>query len=341
MTIGAVDLFCGIGGLTFGLQKAGLKVEAGIDNDISCEYAFSHNNNSLFICRDIQSVKGSDICSLLSGYDVKVLVGCPPCQPFSTHQKDKLHRYRLKNWDLLYEFARLVREVKPDIISMENVPELCREKVFADFLDTLEKANYYVTYQVISASDYGVPQRRKRLILIASIFKPIHLIDTTHDRIVTVRDVIFALPPLGAGEKDPRDRLHVALALSEKNVQRIQCSLPGGTWRDWPESLQLPCHKTQAGNTYRSVYGRMSWDKLSPTITTQFTCFGTGRFGHPTQNRALTLREGALLQTFPETYSFVPDDKEVVVKSISRQIGNAVPPRLGEVIGSSIIRHLG
>ena len=340
MTIGAVDLFCGIGGLTFGLQKAGLDVVAGIDNDISCEYAFSSNNLSRFICRNIECIRGGDIAALLSGYEVKVLVGCAPCQPFSTHQKDKLHRSRHKNWSLLYQYARLIREVKPDIISMENVPELRNEKVFADFLDTLKTEKYFVDYRVVRASDYGVPQRRRRLILLASHFRPIHLIDRTYEKEVTVRDVIHDLSPIGAGEKNPSDRLHVALALSDKNIQRIKCSFPGGTWRDWPESLQLQCHKTEAGKTYRSVYGRMSWDELSPTITTQFTCFGTGRFGHPTQDRALTLREGALLQTFPETYSFVPDNKDVVVKVISRQIGNAMPPRLGEVIGLSILAHL-
>lgn len=340
MTVGVVDLFCGIGGLTFGLQKAGLHVAAGIDNDMTCEYAFSSNNRSSFICRDIRRVSGREIVALLSGYDVRVLAGCAPCQPFSAHQKDKLHRCRHKNWDLLYQFARLVRETRPDIIAMENVPELRLEKVFADFVGTLKAAQYFVDYQVIRTSDYGVPQRRRRLILLASRFGPIRLIGKTHVKEVTVRDVIYDLPPIGAGEKNLNDRLHVALALSDKNIQRIRCSLPGGTWRDWPESLRLPCHKTQAGNTYRSVYGRMRWDELSPTITTQFTCFGTGRFGHPTQNRALTLREGALLQTFPKTYSFVPDNKEVVVKVISRQIGNAVPPRLGEVIGLSIMNHL-
>jgi DNA (cytosine-5)-methyltransferase 1 len=340
MTIGAVDLFCGIGGLTFGLQKAGLDVVAGIDNDIYCEYAFSGNNHSQFICRNIECIRGRDVATLLSGYDVRVLVGCAPCQPFSTHQKDKLHRSRHKNWSLLYHFARIVREVKPDIITMENVPELRNEMVFADLVDTLKAESYFVDYRVIRASDYGVPQRRRRLILLASRFGPIRLIDRTHEKEVTVRDVIEHLSPIAAGEKNHDDRLHVAPALSDKNSQRIRCSLPGGTWRDWPESLRLQCHKTKAGNTYRSVYGRMRWDALSPTITTQFTCFGTGRFGHPAQNRALTLREGALLQTFPETYSFVPDDKDVVVKIVSRQIGNAMPPRLGEVIGLSIIEHI-
>jgi len=340
MKIGVIDLFCGIGGLTFGLQKAGLHVVAGIDSDISCEHAFSCNSQSQFICKKIECVSGSDLTKLFEGCDLKILVGCAPCQPFSMHQKDKVNRYKHKNWDLLYQFRRLIREVKPEIVSMENVPEIRFEKVFADFVAALKEQGYFVDYQVIRLADYGVPQLRTRLVLLASSIKPIHLMGKTHETAVTVRDVIYDLPPIGAGEKNAEDRLHIALALSDQNLQRIRCSRPGGTWRDWPESLRLPCHKTKAGNTYRSVYGRMSWDKLSPTITTQFTCFGTGRFGHPSQDRALTLREGALLQTFPMTYSFVPDDKEVVVKVISRQIGNAVPPRLGEVVGLSILEHL-
>lgn len=340
MTIGAVDVFCGVGGLTYGLQKAGLKVVAGIDSDISCDYAFSYNNNSLFLGRSIERIMSKEIIRLLNGYDIKVLVGCAPCQPFSRHQKDKQNRSKHKDWSLLYQFARLVREVKPDIVSIENVPQLKNEKVFTDFLKTLSDEHYFVDHRIIQSADYGIPQRRRRLILLASKKKPIYIIGKTHEKYRTVRDAIFGLPKIGAGEKNLSDRLHVTYALSEKNLKRIKHSIPGGTWRDWPEDLILNCHKKKSGSTYPSVYGRMSWDKISSTITTQFTCFGTGRFGHPIQDRALTLREGALLQTFPKTYLFVPDDKEVVKKVIARQIGNALPPRLGEILGISIQKHL-
>ena len=128
-------------------------------------------------------------------------------------------------------------------------------------------------------------------------------------------------------------------ALSDVNIQRIQHSVQGGTWRDWPEELMLECHKKASGQTYSSVYGRMKWDDVAPTITTQFTSYGTGRFGHPEQDRALTLREGAMLQTFPQNYSFVPENEPVVLKQIAKHIGNAVPPRLGEIIGLSIKQH--
>lgn len=340
MTIKAVDLFCGVGGLTYGLQKAGIPVVAGIDIDDSCEYAYTHNNNCTFIHKSVEDVTGKEIRALLRGADVKILVGCAPCQPFSSHQKDKQNRSKHKDWKLLYQFGRLVEETRPHIVSMENVPELEEEKVFKDFVSTLEGLNYIVNYQVVNVANYGVPQRRKRLILLASRRKEIKLIDATHQKHLTVRDAIGSLPRISAGEANENDRLHISPALSPINLERIQHSVPGGTWRDWPERLVLNCHKKEGGKTYASVYGRMKWDDLSPTITTQFIGYGTGRFGHPEQDRAITLREGAILQSFPPDYQFSPSNVEVPIRKIARHIGNAVPPRLGEVIGESIIRSL-
>lgn len=339
MTFGVVDLFCGVGGLTCGLKKAGLNVVAGYDLDPRCEYPYSYNNNSLFIKKNIADIEGTEIKKLLCNYDIKILAGCAPCQPFSSHQKDKKDRSKHKDWKLLYQFARLVQEVNPDIVSMENVPELEKEKVFKDFVDVLKKSNYYVTYKVVNAADYGVPQRRRRLLLLASKIKKINFIEPTHKVCVTVKEAIGMLPPIGAGVKNNVDRLHITSNLSEINLKRIRNSKPGGTWRDWPENLMLECHKKKGGQTYTSVYGRMKWNDVSPTITTQFTGYGTGRFGHPEQDRALTLREGAILQSFPRNYSFLAPDEKIIIKDVSRQIGNAVPPRLGEIIGISILKH--
>lgn len=339
MTYGVVDLFCGVGGLTCGLEKAGLDVVAGIDLDASCEYTYSYNNKAKFYNTNIEDVTGKDIKRLLRGYDVKILAGCAPCQPFSRHQKDKKHRSKHKDWKLLYQFGRLVEEAKPHIVSMENVPDLEHERVFDDFVNKLLELKYHVTYKVIDAADYGVPQRRKRLLLLASKRKKINFIEPTHDSPCTVREVIGKLPKLEQGKSDPIDRLHVCSSLSDINIERIKCSVPGGTWRDWPEYLILNCHKKETGQSYSSVYGRMSWDDVAPTITTQFIGYGTGRFGHPEQDRALSLREGALIQTFPMDYSFVKDGDPVVLKDVARHIGNAVPPRLGEIIGLSIKEH--
>lgn len=340
LTFGVVDLFCGVGGLTCGLRKAGLDVVAGYDLDATCEYSYSFNNHSLFINKNIEDVSGKEIRRLLRGYEVKILAGCAPCQPFSRHQKDKKDRSKHKDWKLLYQFARLVEEANPHIVSMENVPELEKEKVFRDFVDTLKRQKYKVTYKVVNAADYGVPQRRKRLLLLASKRKKITFIEPTHQKCpVTVRDAIGNLPPIEAGENNVNDRLHITSRLSDINIQRIRHSIPGGSWRDWPKELLLQCHKREKGQTYTSVYGRMCWDDVAPTITTQFTGYGTGRFGHPEQDRALTLREGAIIQTFPKDYAFLRPNEKLIIKDVSRQIGNAVPPRLGEIIGLSIIQH--
>lgn len=341
MKIKAVDLFCGIGGLTCGLQKAGIPVVGGIDVDGSCEYAYTRNNNCKFIKKSIEQVTGKEIRALLRGADIKILVGCAPCQPFSSHQKDKQHRSTHKDWKLLYQFSRLVKEVRPHIVSMENVPEIENEAVFKDFVNTLKTEGYIVNYQVVNVADYGVPQRRKRLILLASRRKKeVTLLPITHKTYLTVKDAIGMLPHINAGAQNDVDPLHIAPALSEKNMQRIRHSVPGGTWRDWPDELKLKCHQTEKGKSYGSVYGRMEWDELSPTITTQFIGYGTGRFGHPEQNRALTLREGAILQSFPPDYQFAPQGEAIQIRKIARHIGNAVPPRLGEVIGQSIICSL-
>lgn len=339
MTYGVIDLFCGVGGLTCGLEKAGLNVVAGYDLDATCEYAYNHNNNAKFINNDIKDVSGKEIKKILQEYDIKILAGCAPCQPFSRHQKDKYNRKNHKDWKLLYQFARLVEEVKPQIVSMENVPELVKEQVFMDFINILEEQNYNITYKIVNAADYGIPQRRKRLLLLASSEKQIKLIEPTHKKAVTVREVIAGLSQVGAGEPNNTDKLHVASSLSKKNLERIRHSIPGGTWKNWPEELILNCHRKKSGQSYSSVYGRMSWDDVAPTITTQFIGYGTGRFGHPEQDRALTLREGAMLQTFPIEYSFIPEGEKVVLKNIARHIGNAVPPRLGEIVGLSIIEH--
>ena len=196
--------------------------------------------------------------------------------------------------------------------------------------------------RVVYCPDYGIPQNRHRFILLASRIGEITLLPPTHKRKeVTVRPFIEKLPPIAAGEMYEFDKLHRTASLSEINLKRIKASVPGGTWKDWPEELRCACHKKDSGQTYTSVYGRMSWDKIGPTMTTQFFCYGTGRYGHPEQDRALSLREGALLQTFPRDYEFFPPDvTDYCMRDVARHIGNAVPVRLGEIIGESIRHHI-
>lgn len=341
MTLGAVDLFCGVGGLTLGLEQSGINVVAGIDSDPSCAFPYSYNNSSNFIGARIEDVSGREIRSYLKGFDYKLLVGCAPCQPFSKHQKDKKDRSSHKSWNLLSEFGRLILEVRPSIVSMENVPGLVTEEVFDRFIKLLISKSYHINYKVVNVADYGVPQTRRRLILLASKLGPIELVQETHrENPVSVKEAIGNLPPISDGCQDVYDPLHYSSKLSALNKQRMSFAKPGGTWHDWPDHLISACHQKKTGKSYSAVYGRMKWSSPAPTITTEFTYFGTGRFGHPEQNRALSLREGAILQSFPRSYMFVPNGHKVSIKEISRQIGNAVPPRLGEIIGESIINHL-
>lgn len=338
-----VDLFCGVGGLTHGLELAGLNVVAGIDFEESCQFAYEHNNNANFVQGDITMIKPIEIDALFPKDTIKILVGCAPCQPFSKYtSRYRKEGYKDDKWRLLYYFGNIIEEIQPEIIAMENVPELRSTDVFSDFIKKLHKHNYCVWYSVVFCPDYGVPQNRKRLVLLASKLGNISLIPATHnpEEYVTVKDVIGNLPVLQAGQTDDVDSLHTSTRLSEKNLQRIQASVPGGTWRDWPDELQLKCHKKDSGTSYPSVYGRMEWDKPSPTITTQFYGYGNGRFGHPEQDRAISLREGAILQSFPPDYGFFQNDIPINKRKLGIQIGNAVPVELGRAIGISILNHL-
>lgn len=340
----AVDLFCGIGGLTKGLSMAGIDVVAGFDIDESCRFAYESNNNAQFINRDVEEVEANEINRLFWDKNaVRMIVGCAPCQPFSQYSLRYRKLGRTDNkWKLLYSFSRIVSECVPDIVSMENVPSLKNEKVFEDFVFQLEQLGYYVDWKIVFCPDYGVPQKRKRLVLLASRFGEIHLISPLYkkDEYKTVRMAIGGLTPISDGEICETDILHRASKLSEINKKRIEQSVPGGTWRDWDEKLKLQCHSKKTGATYPSVYGRMKWDEPSPTITTQFYGYGNGRFGHPEQNRALSLREGAILQSFPEDYIFVDKEHLSQKRELGIHIGNAVPVELGRVIGISIQEHV-
>lgn len=336
-----IDLFCGVGGLTCGLKRSGLDVVAGFDCDISCKYAYEYNNKARFICADISNLDSNEIAKYYNKNDIKVLVGCAPCQTFSKQTNKYKNRVNDKKWTLLNYFAEHINNIEPDIISMENVPELTKFNIFENFRNTLIKKGYYVYYQIVNCSEYGLPQKRKRLVLLASKLGEINLIKPNpNKKKKNVEDVLKKLPKLEAGGIDKKDPLHRCPKLSNINIERIKQSKPGGTWRDWDKSLLLECYKKPSGETYSSVYGRMRWDAPSPTITTQFYIYGTGRYGHPEQNRALSLREGAILQTFPRNYKFVKKGEQITYKVLGRQIGNAVPVDLGKIIGDSIQKHL-
>ena len=339
-----VDLFCGAGGLTFGLESAGLKVVEGVDADERCRYPYENNTSARFVALDVQRYGMRRLQEAWEGAKYKVLVGCAPCQSFSTYTQRWAAGKKKGRWNLIRRFAKLVEQTRPHIVSMENVPPLESTKEFLTFRRGLIEAGYHISAKILDCRDYGAPQMRRRLVLLASRLGPIEMLQASHPNPSVWADVASAighLPAVEAGQSAADDPLHRASRLSDLNLARIRASKPGGTWRDWPKSLISPCHKRATGKTYPGVYGRMEWDKPAPTITGQCFGFGNGRFGHPEQDRALTLREAALLQTFPEEFEFFHPDRPTPSKRLlGSLIGNAVPPTLGRVIGEAIVKHI-
>jgi DNA (cytosine-5)-methyltransferase 1 len=335
----AVDMFCGAGGLTHGLTKAGIDVRLGVDLDPACRFPMEQNNSARFLEADVSKLCPSDILAAFGDARVTLMAGCAPCQPFSSYSQSTRREKQHEDWGLLTSFSSLVLPVRPTFVTMENVPPLLKQEIFEQFVAALNEAGYHVDFEVVDGRDIGLPQKRQRLVLVASILGSIKLPKIRKPK-VTVRDTIAGLPPIAAGKADATDPLHVSASLSATNLKRIRHSKPGGTWRDWPKNLVAPCHTRDTGATYPSVYGRMEWDEPAPTMTTQCYGFGNGRFGHPEQDRAISLREAAMLQSFPKDYAFVSTDMPVNFNALGRLIGNAVPVLLGEYIGGVLTEHL-
>ena len=326
----AVDLFCGIGGLTHGLRLAGVDVRAGFDNDPTCRYAYEANNEgAVFVEKDIHDVAFDDLAPHYGNSDVRALVGCAPCQPFSAYGR----RRATADTDcpLVRHFGRIVQEGLPELLLMENVPGLAAHPAFGELVDLLEELGYATCVDPrLPCKQFGVPQNRRRLVLLASLIGPVSRPDGDVTP-PTVADCIQGLPSIQAGEAADDDPAHVTLPLSPLNQERIRHSRQGGSWEDWPAHLRSPCHNDAY---YPAPYGRMRWSGIAPTITTQFCYYSTGRFGHPEQDRTISIREGAILQTFPADYSLVDEKNPRTVRELARQVGNAVPVELGRAIGT-------
>ena len=337
-----VDLFCGIGGLSHGLRQAGFTISGGVDADETCRYAFEKNNGAAFVGRPLEDMSATEIAALFPEDRRRILVGCAPCTPFSPYSagpgepRDK--------WSLVDLFMDRIAETEPDIVSMENVPRLTsfrKGEVFRAFLKRLEEAGYRTAAKVVNAADFGVPQDRRRLVVLASRLGPISIPSPTVATHATVRQTIGHMPALAAGDVDPEDSLHRVSRLSALNLRRIRAAKPGRPWSEWEDpDLLSPCHRRETGASYKNVYGRMEWDKPSPTLTTGCFSFGRGRFGHPAQDRAISLREAALLQSFPQSYEFTAPGDRVWFASVGRHIGNAVPVALAAAIGNTIRTHI-
>lgn len=335
----AVDFFCGAGGMSYGLSRAGIQVLGGIDNSIDCEKTYEANvPGAIYIRKDITRLSAPELgrrLNLRIDDPNLILCGCSPCQFWSKIRTDKTKS--LKTAFLLKKFQKFIRYFRPGYVVVENVPGLYRRKdssVLAEFLKFLSQLGYNFQDGIINAGHFGVPQNRMRYLLIGSRVRTISPLPAdSKGAPLSVGDFIGAsngFPEIRHGHRDPTEFRHTAAALSEKNVRRISLTPTGGNrfaWAADPE-LQIDAYRDK-DHMFRDVYGRMAWDRPAPTITTRFISLSNGRFGHPDENRAISIREGAALQTFPAGYSFHADS----INALARQIGNAVPPALSERIG--------
>lgn len=333
----AVDFFCGGGGMSYGLHLAGINVIAGIDIDVSCKETYEYNNpNSQFLQKDITKLKTTDLLNLIEQNDDKLIfAGCSPCQYWSILNTNKTKADKSKN--LIEDFQRFIEFYNPGFVIVENVPGILKkqESALHAFLDFLDCRGYRGEYKIINMNDYGVPQNRKRFSLIYSRVWPDIKLPAKEIKKLIVSDFIGeknGFKKIEAKYRDDSELMHWTANLSEKNIRRLQQTpMNGGTDKNWNEDLILPSRKNK--KVFTDVYGRISWNKPAPTITTKFTSLSNGRFGHPEENRALSLREGAVLQTFPKDYKFL----SVSLGKIAKMIGNAVPPQYAKLLGETII----
>ncbi|MGX1641356.1 DNA cytosine methyltransferase [Sphingobacterium sp. NPDC055431] len=342
----AVDFFCSGGGMSFGMQEAGIQIIAGIDFDKNCKTTYEANiEGAEFIQADVFDLKEKELekkLSLKKNDDELVLIGCSPCQFWSIINTDKTKSSKSKN--LLIEFSRFVKYFRPGYVVVENVPGVLRRKEESgldEFIEWLKNNGYENPhFKVHNVNDYGVPQNRKRFTLIATRIsqheiKPLEL----EGKKVVVKDVLGidkGFPKIEPGHKDNSDFLHTAPNISDINKRRLKkVEKDGGNrlgFADDPE-LQLKCFEGK-DDSFKDTFGRLWWNKPAPTITTKFFSISNGRFVHPEEDRALSIREGATLQSFPLTYKF----KGTSVANIARMIGNAVPPKYATAIGKAIIQ---
>lgn len=347
----AVDFFCGGGGMTNGLVQAGIQVVAGVDLDLDAKETYEYNNpGAKFINKDITKLQldfFEKFFGLHPNDDHMVFVGCSPCQFYSIIRSTKEKSRCTK--DLLLHFLRFIKYYMPGYVLVENVPGILnnKESIFTVFLQELEKLGYgdckngKCVFGIVNMKNYGIPQNRKRFSLIATRLKRRVHLPKQESNFVTVRKAIGNIkkfPKIEAGYRDQnKKRFHSTRTLSELNLRRVQkVGHNGGTRMDFRDdsTLQLKCYIGK-DDSFRDVYGRMYWDRPAPTITTKFLSISNGRFGHPEQNRGISVREGAALQSFPMNYEFKTDSITIA----SRLIGNAVPPEYAKRLGRIILEE--
>ncbi len=345
MTLVVYDFFSGCGGTSRGFQNAGLTPVFALDFDEDAASTYRSNFPDVsFSTSDITRFDTSELDELIfdSGTRPTLFCGCAPCQPFTKQNTTRPDSKRDGRRYLLSKFGELVEKYLPDYVFVENVPGMQRvygNSTLMRFKKRLEALGYYTTIGIVESQKYGVPQRRRRLVLLASRHAPISMPVPTHGpglgiSYSTVREWIAHLPPIAAGATHPSVPNHRAANLSLLNLKRIKATPPEGSRADWPKELRLSCH-TRAGYTgHTDVYGRMKWDGPATGLTTRCISLSNGRYGHPEQDRAISVREAAILQTFPDDFTFIG-----TMNSQARQIGNAVPVLLAEVFGRHIAEH--
>ena len=340
----AIDFFCGAGGVTFGFKQAGINVLGGIDFDEACQETYEKNNNTKFLLKDITELK---ISSLITEFGIEknddemIFIGCSPCQYYTNLKTDKTKSKESRM--LLEDFQEFVEYYKPGYIFIENVPGFDRtsESPLGKFKKFLNDNKYTFVDDIINAKDYGIPQNRRRYVLLATrLNRELNIPDKENNKYSYVREAIGdykVYKPIEAGHNDKTSFQHTAARLSALNLKRIkETKHNGGCRRDWADNpeLQLKCYIDHEGHW--DVYGRMKWDKVSPAITTRFNSYSNGRYGHPEQDRAISLREGATLQSFDLDYIFYSTNKA----KITQMIGNAVPPKLAQKVALELIKSV-
>lgn len=330
----AIDLFSGCGGLSEGLRNAGFDVVAAfdIDPDSVATYRLNHPNTAMFDW-DIREVDIEGVKKVLNGEPLHLLAGCPPCQGFSTMRRlNKKRNKRDKRNNLVLEYLRFVKELKPLTIMMENVPGLVNYTLFKDVVRELTELGYNPKVKAVKIQEYGIPQRRKRLVLVGSLLGEIEIAKPTGEK-VTVRDTIGHIEPVTT----TKDEVHKIVAVhTPKVLERIKATPKNGGGRKDVPQFELKCHSGKEVG-FKDVYGRLRWDDYSCTITGGCLNPSKGRFLHPEEDRAISAREAALLQTFPRNYRF---PATITKTSIALQIGNALPPKFSFIQASNIMKHL-
>jgi DNA (cytosine-5)-methyltransferase 1 len=333
------DFFCGCGGTSAGLRAAGMQIVFGLDFDEDAARTYRRNfPEAAFMQNDVCEVTPNEVRQAIGeGEGPLLLSACAPCQPYSSFVKGARRDERKT---LLLRLLPIIEQLNPEFVFVENVPGLKSPEspagTFARFCQALQRAGYQVEYDILNCRDYGVPQRRRRLVILASRLGPVAIPGPTHGAREdlpahsTVWEWIGDLPEVTPGEEHPEIPNHLVSAISELNLKRLRATPIGGGRADWPANLRLACHTDE--KSYSDVYGRMHAHAPAPALTTKCTSISNGRFGHPYADRPISVREAACLQTFPRSFIF-----DGGIRSATRQIGNAVPVLLAQRMGEAFI----